>query len=117
VSYITAKEVAEVRKNLKAEFPEFKFSVRTIRNNTVDVAILRGTEDFKEFLSGFTHRDVNHYYLDRYGKYEELFTKITRIMRGKNWYDNTDISTDYFDQSHYISLSVGDWSKPYECVK
>jgi len=37
-------------------------------------------------------------------------------MRGKDFYDNTDIMTDYFDVSHYIDIDVGRWNKPYQVV-
>jgi hypothetical protein len=34
-------------------------------------------------------------------------------MKGPDFYDNTDIMTDYFDVSHYIDISIGKWDKPY----
>ena len=30
-----------------------------------------------------------------------------------NWFDNSDIMTDYFHVKHYVSINVGQWNKPY----
>ena len=43
----------------------------------------------------------------------ELFRKITAIADYYN-YDNSDISTDYFDTNFYLHLSIGQWDKPFQ---
>lgn len=35
-------------------------------------------------------------------------------MKGKDYHDNSDTMTDYFDTSHYIDIFIGrDHDKPY----
>lgn len=46
----------------------------------------------------------------------KFFKELTQAMRGSEWYDNTDIMTDYFDTAHYLSINVGKWKKPYKCL-
>jgi hypothetical protein len=35
------------------------------------------------------------------------------VMKSQNWYDESDITTDYFHTAYYLSLSIGKWDKPY----
>jgi hypothetical protein len=42
-----------------------------------------------------------------------FFKDLTAAMRGKLWYDNSDIMTDYFDTAYYMEINVGKWNKPY----
>jgi hypothetical protein len=34
-------------------------------------------------------------------------------MRGSEWYDRSDVQTDYFDTAYYMDVNVGQWNKPY----
>jgi hypothetical protein len=43
----------------------------------------------------------------------QFFKELTAAMRGKIWYDNSDIMTDYFDTAYYMEINVGKWNKPY----
>lgn len=63
--------------------------------------------------------DVNPYYIDDIfsGKVAEFLHAAVNALHGEDYYDNTDIRSDYFDCSHYISIQIGKWNKPYEFVK
>lgn len=43
----------------------------------------------------------------------KFFKELLAAMRGKLWYDNSDIQTDYFDTAYYMDINVGKWDKPY----
>lgn len=43
----------------------------------------------------------------------DFFRELTAAMRGKLWYDNSDIMSDYFDTAYYLDINVGKWNKPY----
>lgn len=44
-----------------------------------------------------------------------LFLKeLFDAMRGPDWFDHSDIQTDYFHVAHYVDVNVGKWNKPYK---
>ena len=45
-----------------------------------------------------------------------FFRELTAAMRGKLWYDNSDIQTDYFDTAYYLQINVGKYDRPYVCT-
>lgn len=117
MAYITKDEVKNVRELLKKEFPKFKFSVSGGNSLELKVAIMKGPEDFTAVLGEWKHTDINQYHLYQYGKFEKLFEKMLNMMKSQNWFDKSDMSTDYFHVAYYMSLSIGKWNKPYEQVK
>ena len=117
MAYITKDEVKNVRELLKKQFPKFKFSVSGGNSLSLKVAIMSGPEDFSSVLGEWKSIDVNQYHLYHYGKFEKLFTKIFKAMKSQNWFDKSDMMTDYFHTAYYMSLSIGKWDKPYVQVK
>lgn len=124
MAYISANEVAAIRKELKARFPKWKFSVRKGSGSlSVDVAILQGTCAFE----GKSHSQVNPYWLAEHWKDADdlaALTAINEIMHnapgragGTVFFDNSDIQSDYFNTAFYTHLSIGEWNKPYVCVE
>jgi len=41
-----------------------------------------------------------------------LFKRVMELTNKFNW-DNSDISTDYFDVNFYTHISIGKWNKPF----
>jgi hypothetical protein len=116
MAYITREEISNIRKKLKKEFPNIKFSVRGKNHSTVDVAIMESDIEFSDILKGRDYVQLNPYYADEhYPEYKDLFSKITEIMKSQNWYDKSDTMTDYFDTAYYMHLEIGRWDKPYVC--
>ena len=124
MAYISAEDVAAIRKELKEQFPKWKFSVRKASGGlAVDVTIQRGTCAFE----GKDHAQVNQYWIDSHWQDaddREALTKINEIMHnapgragGKMFFDHSDAMTDYFHTAFYTHLSIGGWNKPYECVE
>lgn len=126
MSYISKEQVAAIRAELKKEFPKLKFSVRNDGYNAVRVSIQAGDVDFSPILKDRGHVDLNPHvpyeeeearcWRDEskvFCQFAPMFNKIVRIMKGQGWYDNSDAMTDYFDTAYYLSLSIGQWDKPY----
>jgi hypothetical protein len=129
MAYISSQEVRAIREELKAQFGKsgFKFSVRCSNNMKVKVSVLSGKTDFSDLWEnkkpneyGYGYCSINHYYKNMYGKHEEFFTQIEKIIKtapqkitGNSWYDKSDAQTDYFNVSFYFDISVGQWDKPY----
>lgn len=126
MAYISAKEVAEIRKELKKEFPNYRFGVRKNDYLSVSVTVKKGPAFEDEvFTHGEGYAQINHYHLHNYGKKaQKFFEKIVKIIKtapakadgGRAYYDNSDAMIDYFDTAFYFHVNVGDWNKPYEVV-
>jgi hypothetical protein len=124
MAYISALEVKEIRKELKKQFPKYKFSVRK-EAYSVEVSILSSDLDFQSnFPEGESYLQVNQYYIndmwptrlanDLNKIYSIIKSAPSKAVGGEEWYDNSDSMIDYFDTAFYINMSVGRWNKPYE---
>lgn len=126
MAYISANEVKAIRTELKAQFPDYKFSVKKGYNgSSVDVTIQQGPVDFAEVFNDRTgYAQINQYHLYHYGKYEAFFKRILEIVKsapalvgGREWFDESDAMVDYFHTAYYIHINVGEWNKPYASTK
>lgn len=59
--------------------------------------------------------DVNTYWAhDHYsGKARDFLIAVIDAMKGPEFFDHTDAQSDYFHCSHYVSINIGNWKKPY----
>ena len=111
--YLPKEKTAEIRKELKATFPEFKFSIRTRDAMALDIAVMHGPIDFDE-----EYMDVNHYYIDRHfeGEAEKFLTAVKEIACSGVYEEVYD--GDYGSiPSYYVNISVGKWDRPYKVTK
>jgi len=46
-----------------------------------------------------------------------FLSEIIPAMKSADWYDRSDIQTDYFDTAYYYDVNVGSWNKPYNLTK
>jgi hypothetical protein len=122
MAYISTEEVAAIRKQLKAEMPEYKFSVKKNHHSSVTVAFMKGPA----FEGMDDHEQLNHYHAEKfYGKKNAaIINKVEKIIKtapatvqgGREWFDESDSMTDYFHTAFYMSIHVGQWDKPYQAV-
>lgn len=121
MAFITPEQTKLIKRTLKAKFPNFKFSVRTLHYSKVMVTLLSGPADFSTIPTddrdGYypfdpTKFSVNEYHLHQYGEFETFFKQIVDIVNHGN-YDRSDVMTDYFDVGFYTSIRVGDCDKPF----
>jgi hypothetical protein len=60
--------------------------------------------------------DVNPYWFDEHykdGTAKDFISEMITALKAADYYDRSDIQTDYFDTAYYYNLKVGDWNKPY----
>lgn len=59
---------------------------------------------------------VNTYwYHDHFdGVAKDFLAEIIPALKGDDYFDHSDIQTDYFCVSHYFDVNIGKWNKPYE---
>ena len=64
--------------------------------------------------------DINPYWYDEHyndGTAKDFIGEMITALKAADYYDRSDISTDYFDTAYYYNLKVGDWNKPYTLTK
>jgi hypothetical protein len=113
--FISKERVAEIRNQIKKEFPEFKFSIRLRDHMSVNVNILAGPI---EMITNPNRRneEVNEFYIAEhykdFPKVRDVLLKVYKIMNEGNYI--TSVDGDYGSiPSFYTHLEIGDWDKPY----
>ena len=98
MAYVSTEETRNIRKTLKANFPNFKFSVTNFHSLATNISILSGPIDFGlgEKLSYTT---LNHLKPEKYQDGETL-VKMLQVIGTDN-----------------IQLNLGKWKKPFVIVK
>jgi hypothetical protein len=125
MAYIRAEEVKAIRDELKLAYPKFKFGVRkNAYGSTVQVTIKQGPADFSDICDDSGYKQINHYHLGNYGHHQKFFEDIEKIIKtapvkagGREWYDESDAMTDYFNTAYYFDISIGNYDQPYACTK
>ena len=107
MAYISAEETKVIRDELKQVFPTtegWKFSVRRDGGTAIRVNVMRSP-----IMSGT--RQVNQYHLDDDDEVMKLINKIVT----REWWDKSDVMTDYFSTAFYYTIAVGKWNQ--DCVQ
>lgn len=116
--HMSAKRTAEIRAELKKEFPDFKFSIRTRHHSTICVSVLEAP--FNMLMNTTRENEsVNYFHIsDHYEncpKIKEVLLKIYSIMNDGNY--TVSVDGDYGNiPSFYVDLQVGEWDKPFKIV-
>tara|TARA_B110000046_G_scaffold72060_1_gene79921 strand:+ start:2976 stop:3344 length:369 start_codon:yes stop_codon:yes gene_type:complete len=121
MAYVSKKDKAELAPGIKSVLKKYnmKASIAVNNHSSLVVNIKAGAIDFSD---NFTHGDgyiqVNEYHIDRHynGVQREFLNELLAAMKGSKYFNDDDAMTDYFSRSHYTSINVGKWNKPYECV-
>jgi hypothetical protein len=140
MAYVTQEVITKARLALKALNKEYgiKATLSGKGDSTLYLTITEGKIDFIsnfcenvkakrrqhdtqqviDWVQKYQHVSVNQYYLDSSfsGIALEYLEKAKDIMHADHW-DKSDIQSDYFNCSFYISISIGRWNKPYKLVK
>ena len=118
MAYLNKDQVKQTREALKVAFPDFKFMVRKGNggSGSINVSIMSGPIDFGDFDMP---KAVNPYHVGTFfeGKqvrFLEAVIKVIKYGTDRQWYDNSDAMTDYFDTAFYLDVEIGRWQKPYQ---
>lgn len=62
-----------------------------------------------------TYIDVNPYWHQEHftGTALSFMKEVFAALKGPDYFDHSDIQTDYFNCSHYVDVNIGQWDKPY----
>lgn len=84
--------------------------------NSHEVAMERYGEDKYPCTDGYMQ--VNPYwYKDHFkGKALKFLEEAHAALKLDDWFDESDIQTDYFHVDYYMYVHIGRWNKPYQVI-
>ena len=73
--------------------------------------------DKEEFKKAY-NMNINPYWFTKQytGRSLEFLTESLSALKAADWYDDTDLASDYFDCAYYIDINVGKWNSPYKLI-
>lgn len=119
---ITTERVAEIRAQIKKEFPTsggWKFSITREHYSSINVSILSAPFNLLP-NSERQHEQVNHYYINEHYKnnpaVKDVLLRLYAIMNEGNRTISED--GDYGSiPAFYCNISIGQYDKPFQVVK
>lgn len=117
MAYITIEDVKKIRDQIKAAYPNYKWSIVREHGMAVNVALMESDIPFKK-----DYDQVNHYWYkdhDYPAKAKLVFQHVLEIINNvKLNYDRNagDQYADYGDSNYFIHLHVGKWDKKHKYV-
>jgi len=112
MAFISQETKKKLAPSIKAVMKEFgvKGTISISNHSCLIVKLKEGSIDF-----GRDHLQIHHSHGSSFeGKTRQFVEKIFSAMKGSEWYDNSDITTDYFDTAYYMRVNVGDYDKGYK---
>jgi hypothetical protein len=116
MSYISSETVAQKRKQIKAAFPGFKFSITRNHSSGISIDVLSGPLETEVS----PYQQVNTFYIKEHYAAKPAVQKFLLELyaiaaEGKT---TGDWDADYgFIPSFYVNISIGAWNKPYQRTK
>ena len=123
MAYVSQEDKKKLAPAIKAVLKKYKMkgSIAIRHHSTLVVNIKSGALDVLGALpvSEYGPRDyvqVNPYWISE--NYDcptvvAFLTELKDAMEGPEFFDHSDIQTDYFHRSHYTDINVGKYSAPY----
>jgi endo-1,4-beta-D-glucanase Y len=131
MAYMNQERKAKIATALKPILAKYKMkgTLRT-RQHAITLTLRSGPVDFIQDLQTFPgardknelrkdyHLNINqyHYKTNYEGVSAQFIDEANTAMMAADYYDNSDIMTDYFSTAYYYDITVGTWEKPYEVV-
>lgn len=130
MAYVSPEMKAKIAPAVKAlcKLYGVKGTLSVRHHSTLTLTISQGSIDFFEsvnsvgrkrnddmFREQHDHMQVNTYWCHDHfdGVAREFLVAAVAALKGPDFFDNSDIQTDYFHCSHYIAINIGKWDKPY----
>jgi len=116
--YQPATEYAkQIRNDLKARLPDFKFSVKS-DYNSIGISLMQAPKTvLAPAYASALYKPVDCHYigdseiLNHYGK--QIFKAVSEIV-GRYYWNESRPEIDYFSVSFYYNFNVGRWDKAFE---
>lgn len=119
MAYVSKEDKKNLTPAIKKVLAEYgvKGTIKIRHHSTLVVTLRKvptGLFNAKDIDNG-----VNVYNIDNaFEKTAKKFLKkLLDAMKGDNWFDNSDVMTDYFNTAWYNDIKIGEWNKPVEIVQ
>lgn len=139
MAYMNQEKKQKIVEKVKPILKKYKVKATFAVNNhsTIVVNIKSGSLDFigdmnpnrNDLLNSYKvdyeklrekySLDINPYwYQEHYtGKSKQFFSELFPALYSADYYDHSDIQTDYFNTAYYVDVNVGNWKQPYTITK
>jgi hypothetical protein len=129
MAYMNQERKSKIAQNLKPILAKYgiKASLAVRNHSSIVLNIKSGTIDFiGNFNSSINAQrgdrkaegsiDVNPYWYQEHfsGVAKEFLTEAMTALKSADWYDKSDIQSDYFNIAYYVDINIGKWNKPYQ---
>jgi hypothetical protein len=86
---------------------------------STDAKVMHGgkmSQDQINYIRKHQSVDVNPYWCHEHysGDARDFLVAAIDALKGPDFFDHSDAQTDYFHCSHYVSIKIGKWNKPYQ---
>jgi hypothetical protein len=112
MAYVSQEMKKERAPEVKAILKQYglRGTLSVDNHSTLVLTIQKG-----RFNIGEDHVEINTYWVNdnHKGEMKACLNKLVDALKGKDYFDKSDIMTDYFHCSHYIKIQFGKWNKPY----
>lgn len=73
----------------------------------------------KEQLKKEKYIGVNPYWYEEQfsGVAKEFLEEVICALKSADWFDDSDIQSDYFHTAYYYDVDIGKWNKPYDLIQ
>jgi len=87
-----------------------------VRNAEMKKECERTGRTYYENTSNYIQVNTN-WISDHYqGEARNFLTELLQAMKGDDWFDKSDLMSDYHHIDFYLDINVGKWNKPYVCT-
>lgn len=137
MAYMSQEHKSKLAPTIKAICKKYnvKASLAVHSHSTLVLTVKQGDIDFiGNFNATVADRDptgkkhinpatesigINPYWYHEHftGRAKDFLAEVIPAMYGPDYFDHSDIQSDYFHCSHYIDINIGRWNKPYTLVK
>jgi len=117
MAYLSKEDTKKMRDQIKAAYPQYKWSITNEHSSSVHVALMESDIPFKE-----DYIQVNHYWYKEHDytvRAKMVFQHVLQIINSiKLCYDRNagDPYADYGDNTFFINLHVGKWDHKHKYI-
>ena len=119
MAYVSKEDKARIQPLVKSVLQKYnlKGSLRVRNYSTLILTLRSGAIDFEKYIDG--SGSINVFYIDKHfdGPAAKALSELRDALKGPDYFDKSDIMTDYFDCSHYYDIHIGTYEKPYKFIK
>lgn len=113
---LKAKAVAQCKKVLAKYGVKATFSVSN--HSTLNMNIKSAPFDFGPDMDAYGYLSIHQYNLERryHGDLLAFLQEAFAALKTEDFFDHSDLMTDYFHCSHYVNINVGSYDKPFKKI-